>query len=64
LAGEGTYDESSELLSDIRLMNFIDRDNIDDFFKKLKKKYYNENYKKFFSYFNRTWLDSRYPKNL
>ena len=45
-------------------MNFMSWDKIEDFFKKIKKTYENNKFKKFFSYSNRIWLGSRYRKKL
>ena len=43
-------------------MTFMKRENIDNFYKDLKKHYKDNKYKKFFNYFSRTWLGNRYPK--
>ena len=40
------------------------RENINRFFKEIKKKYYSSKYKKFLEYFNSTWLGNRYPKKI
>ena len=48
LTGKGTYNDNSELLFNIQLMNFMDRGKIEEFFKKLKKNIRIINIKNFF----------------
>lgn len=64
MCGKGTYNDNSELLDNIQLMCFMDRENIDKFFKNLKIHYKNNKYTNFFKYFSRTWLDTLYPKKI
>ena len=64
LTGKGTYKTNSELLFNIQLMNFMDREKIDKFFKDIKKQFKDKKYDNFFKYFTRTWLGTRYPKNI
>ena len=64
LCGNNSYEKNNELLFNIQIMCFIKCDKIQNFFKSLKKKYKGDNYKKFFDYFNKTWLGSRYPVKL
>ena len=56
LCGKGTYNNNLELLFNIQLVNFTNRDNIDKFYRDLKKHYKENKYKKFFNYFSRTCL--------
>lgn len=46
----------------MQLMCFMKRENINKFFN--EKKYCSFKYKKFFEYFNSTWLGNRYPKKI
>ena len=62
LCGKDTYNNNNlELLFNIQLMNFMNRDNIENFYKELKRHYKENKYKKFFNYFSRTWLGNSYP---
>lgn len=40
------------------------RDQINNFYKEIKKKYKENKFKNFFNYFNNTWMGNRYPINL
>ena len=64
LCGKGTYIANYTLLFNIQLICFMKRDNINKFYKELKKKYNNAKYKDFFQYFSSNWLGDRYPKKL
>lgn len=59
LCGKGTYNNNMELLFNIQVMCFIERNKIDSYFSELKKHYNNNKYKKFLAYFSRTWLGTR-----
>lgn len=58
LCGKDTYNNNIELLFNNQLINFMERGNIDSFFKEIKNKYKNNKYDKFCKYFERTWLGS------
>ena len=61
LCKKGSYEQNSELLFNIQLMAFMDRKKIDNFYKKFTKKYKEEKFKNFFSYFRRNWMGERIP---
>ena len=61
LCKKGSYEQNSELLFNIQLMAFMDRKKNDNFYKKLTKKYKEEKFKRFFSYFKRNWMGERIP---
>ncbi len=64
LCGKGTYITNYELLINIQCLCFISKEKINDMFNNIKKKYKSEKYKKFFSYFTKTWLGNKIPNTL
>ena len=48
LCGKNTYEKNSELLFNIQIMAFINRDKIDKFYKDIKQHYKNNKYNNFF----------------
>ena len=62
LCYKNSYIADSELLFNLQLLAFIDWAKIKDLYKKITKKYSENKYKKFFNYFNRTWLGSKYQQ--
>ena len=64
LCEKGSYKDNYTLLFNIQLMCFMKRENINRFFKELKKKYCGSKYKQFLQYFSSNWLGNRYPKKI
>lgn len=64
LCGKGTYEDNYELLFNIQILCFIERERISNFYKLIVKKYKDKKCKNFFNYFAKTWLGNRFPKSL
>ena len=61
---EDIWKELWKLLFNIQLLYFMKKEEMDAFFKNLKKVYKSNIYKDFFIYFSKTWMGDRYPKSL
>ena len=64
LCYKNSYSSNSELLFNLQLLAFIERTKIKDLYNKITHNYSENKYKKFFNYFNKTWLGSKYPSKI
>ena len=58
LCNKKSYSSNTELLFNLQILSFIDRNKIKDLYKKITKKYSSN--KSFFDYFRKTWLGNKY----
>ena len=64
LCNKNSYTSNAELLFNLQILSFIDRNKFKDLYKKITKKYSSNKYKSFFKYYRKTWLGSKYPLKL
>ena len=64
LTSKNNINESLELLFNIKLLCFINPENIYYLYKNIKQKYYSEKYNQFFKYFQNQWNPKLKYKNI